>query len=300
MRHQVDWDRIKLYVITAESAHPGRSMIEVMEQTLIGGAGILQLRNKTGSKAEVLEQARVLRALTKKYGVPFIVNDYPDIALEVDADGVHLGQEDMSIQEARALLGEDKIVGISTHCIDHAIAAEKNGADYIGVGPVFPTNTKPGRAAVTTEYVREAAGRVGIPFFAIGGITLDNAGAVIDAGARRLCAVTAIVGDDDPAAVCRELLRKLKAAERGSSSEEGSTPSNTSGSANSESIQLRLNGASYETAAPTLESLIAELGQTNKRLVAEVDGEIVPRGRWQTTPLADGLQIELVQFVGGG
>jgi thiamine-phosphate pyrophosphorylase len=303
MSKRVDWEQIRLYVITAQDAHPGKSVIDVMEQTLIGGAGMLQLRNKTGSRSEVLEQAWALRALTRRYGVPFIVNDYPDIALEVDADGVHLGQDDMSIKEARTLLGDDKIIGISTHCAEHAVQAEREGADYIGVGPVFPTNTKPGKAAVTTAYVAEAASLVSIPFVAIGGITTDNADAVISAGAKRLCAVSAIVGSEDPAAVCRELLQKLKAADRAEESSNANAIANereTSGHGAEENVTLSLNGSSYQTRSATLDCLLAELGQRDKRLVAEVGGEIVPRSRWQETALADGLRIELIQFVGGG
>ncbi|MDQ6418326.1 thiamine phosphate synthase [Paenibacillus sp. LHD-117] len=295
MRNRVNWDRVRLYVITAESNHPGRSVIEVMEQTLIGGAGMLQLRNKTGTREQVLEQARALRVLTRRYGVPFIVNDYPDIAMEVGADGVHLGQEDMTVLEARALLGEDKIIGISTHCLEHALRAEEAGADYIGVGPVFPTDTKPGRKAVTTSYVREAASNIRIPFVAIGGITLGNADSVIEAGATRLCAVSAVVSSPDPAATCRAFLRKLDEAEGRRNREAGDRPLKAAAL-----VELTLNGNRYRTSASNLESLLLELGQRDKRLVAELNGEIVPRGSWQETALADGLRIELIQFVGGG
>lgn len=303
MKRRVNWDLVRLYVITAEESHPGRSMHDVMEQTLIGGAGMLQLRNKKGSKAEVLEQARALRVLTRRYGVPFIVNDYPDIALAADADGVHLGQGDMSVQEARALLGDDKIIGVSTHRLEHALRAERDGADYIGVGPVFPTATKPEKAAVTTAYVSEAAKLVTIPFVAIGGITPDNADSVIAAGAKRICAVSAIVGNENPAAVCRELLRLLHEGDRfgvaGNAPNPGSLAQQQS-PVEGERVTLTLNGKRYETTAPNMEALLTELGQRDKRLVAELGGEIVPRVRWQETALADGQRIELIQFVGGG
>ncbi|MDF2834727.1 MAG: thiamine-phosphate pyrophosphorylase [Paenibacillus sp.] len=293
MKRRVNWDLVRLYVITAQEYHPGRSVADVMEQTLIGGAGMLQLRNKTGSKAEIAEQARALRVLTRRYGVPFIVNDYPDIALEADADGVHLGQGDTSVQEARALLGDDKIIGVSTHCIEHAMRAERDGADYIGVGPVFETATKPGKAAVTTAYVREAAKLVTIPFVAIGGITPHNAGSVIAAGARRICAVSAIVGSADPAGACREMLRLLDEGDRAAAGAERHMIDRAS-------VTVTLNGNRYDTTATNLESLLTELGQRDKRLVAELGGEIVPRIRWQDTALADGQRIELIQFVGGG
>lgn len=303
MRHRINWDLVRLYVITAEENHPGRSVIDVMEQTLIGGADILQLRNKTGSRSEVLEQARALRVLTRRYGVPFIVNDYPDIALDADADGVHLGQGDMSVQEARALLGDDKIIGVSTHCLEHALQAERDGADYIGVGPVYPTATKPGKAAVTTAYVSQAAKLVKIPFVAIGGITPRNAASVIAAGANRICAVSAIVLNEDPAGICRELLRLLDGGARFHAA--GDAPQSKSmahqpSPLESAIVTVTLNGKRYDTSASNMEALLTELGQRDKRLVAELGGEIVPRNRWQETALVDGQRIELIQFVGGG
>jgi thiamine-phosphate pyrophosphorylase len=274
-----------LYVITAESNHPGKALVDVMEQTLIGGAQIMQLRNKTGSHAEVLEQARALRVLTRKFNVPLIINDYPDIVLETDADGVHLGQDDMPIAEARRLLGPDRIIGISTHNIEQALAAEREGADYIGVGPVFPTETKPGRAAVSTRYVAEAARRISIPFVAIGGITLANVDEVLAAGAKRICSVSAIVGSRDPAETCRSFLQRIEAA---------------SGMEDGQRKLLTVNGRAEQTKARTVEELVMQLGQQDKRLVVELDGVIVQRALWAETELQGGAVIELIQFVGGG
>lgn len=275
----------QLYVITAETNHPGRSVVEVMEQALIGGAQILQLRNKTGSRAEVLEQAKALRILTRKYNVPLIINDYPDIVLESEADGVHLGQDDKTIAEAREILGPDRIIGISTHHLNQALEAERNGADYIGVGPVFPTDTKPGRAAVTTSYVAEAAKSVSIPFVAIGGITLDNVNDVLAAGATRICAVSAIVGSSDPAGVCRSLLERIHGA----------------GLALEQDRKLVIvNGIEEQTYARTVEELVFALGQQNKKLIIELDGVIVQRALWAETELPGGAVVELVHFVGGG
>lgn len=277
-----NWRDFRLYVITATDCHPGRELLQVMEQTLIGGADMLQLRNKKGSKREILEQALALRALTSRYGVPFIVNDHLDIALEANADGVHLGQEDMHINAARERLGRDKIIGISTQGVEQALAAEAAGADYIGAGPVFPTRTKPDREAVTTDYIREATEAVSIPVVAIGGIMPDNAGTVLAAGAKRLCAVSAIVGNEDPAGVCFAF-RQLIAAEGGW----GQT-------------SIKLNGAAHGTAASRLDELVHLLGQGGKRLVAELDGVVVPRGEWARTRLTEGAKLELIQFVGGG
>lgn len=278
------WNDFELYVITASSNHPGKDLVQVMEQTLIGGADILQLRNKTGPWEVVLQEAVALRELTRKYGVPFIVNDYVDIAIQVDADGVHIGQDDMPIAEARRLLGPEKLIGVSTHSLEQALKAERDGADYIGVGPVYPTDTKPGRAAVTTSYVAEAAAHIRIPFVAIGGISLDNCDRVLEAGARRLCAVSAIVGSEDPARTCRSFLEKIgryKALER-------------------KTVTIKLNGETRDTSAGNLEELVRELGQGHKRIVAELNGVIVSKGMWADTAIQPGADIELIQFVGGG
>ncbi|MFC4812837.1 thiamine phosphate synthase [Paenibacillus sp. GCM10023250] len=283
-----NWRDFKLYAITAANYHPGRSVLEVMEQAILGGADIVQLRAKDASKEALLRDARALRELTARYGVPFIVNDHIDVALEAGADGAHFGQDDLPLAEARRILGPDAIIGISTHSLEQALAAERGGADYIGVGPVFPTGTKPGRAAVTTSYVREAAAHVSIPWVAIGGITLANADEVLAAGATRLCAVSAIVGDARPADVCRAFRARIDAAERGGA---GGAPA---------SIAVVVNGRREETAARTVAELVEALGLAGKSLVVELNGVIVAREAWASAALADGAAVELVHFVGGG
>jgi thiamine-phosphate pyrophosphorylase len=280
----------RLYAITGENYHPGRTVEAVMEAALKGGAEFVQLRDKRASKRELLEKAKMLRELTWRYGVPFVVNDHPDIALAVDADGVHLGQDDLPLSVARDVLGPDRIVGISTHSIEQARQAEKEGADYIGVGPVFPTGTKPGRTAVTTSYVRQAAKEIRIPFVAIGGITPANAGEVIAAGARRLCAVSTIVGSSDPEAACRKLLALLN---RASAPLEG-------GERHPERRTVIVNGRREDTGASTLQELAQQFGLADKRVVAELDGTVVPRESWRETAIAHGASIEFVHFVGGG
>jgi thiamine-phosphate pyrophosphorylase len=189
-----------LYVITGEAYHPGRDLVEVMEEAILGGADIVQLRDKTGTKREVLQKARALRELTRRYGVT-----------------VHLGQDDLPLPEARRILGDGKIIGVSTHAIEEARRAAAEGADYIGVGPVFPTNTKANAVPVTTAYVRQVAAEIRIPFVAIGGITLQNVEQVLEAGARRICAVSAIVGSADVRGTCqafRRLIERYREADR--------------------------------------------------------------------------------------
>ncbi|WP_339279776.1 thiamine phosphate synthase [Paenibacillus sp. FSL W8-1187] len=297
-----------LYVITGENYHPGRTLEEVMREALHGGADIVQLRHKTAKKDELLEKARLLRRLTREYGVPFIVNDDPELALEAEADGVHLGQEDGGWREARERLGPDAIIGISTHSLEQALAAEDAGADYIGVGPVFPTETKPGRPAVTLEYVRQASRHVRVPWVAIGGIGPHNAQQVLGAGATRLCAVSAIVGSASPAQACRELKAMIAAARgrrNGQAYEAGRelAAARAAGETNgwaAAAVDIVLNGGPHRTAAGTLERLVEERGLSGRRIVAEADGQIVPREEWSRCRLRRGMAVELVHFVGGG
>ncbi|WP_018923779.1 thiamine phosphate synthase [Salsuginibacillus kocurii] len=199
-----------LYAITGEEFHPNRSLKEVMTEVCEGGADIIQLRDKTSSKKEVLEKAYMLRELTEAHGVTFIVNDHIDVALAVDADGIHLGQDDLPLQEARRIVGPNKLIGISTHAVEEAKEAEAHGADYIGAGPVFPTNTKSDVVdPVTTGYIQEIANSVSIPFVAIGGIKLQNVDEVLEAGATRVCVVSEIVGSNDVKGVCQHFVQKL-------------------------------------------------------------------------------------------
>ncbi|WP_127532650.1 thiamine phosphate synthase [Paenibacillus kobensis] len=305
----------QLYVITGANYHPGRPLADVIEQTLIGGADVIQLRDKFSSEQEILEQARVLRELTRRYGVPLIINDYIDIAIMVDADGVHLGQEDLNLAVARRRLGPDRIIGISTHSLEQALAAQAGGADYIGVGPVYPTGTKPGRTAVTTSYVREAADHVKIPFVAIGGITLDNIDTVLEAGATRVCAVSAVVGADDPAAACRAFKARIAAHNGAAAKEKAKAEAEAEAGAAvtahdlleaqpAESdlayLGVKINGKEQWTTAGTIEELIWQHSLEGRRLVVELDGEIVERDAWGRTSLREGSEVELVHFVGGG
>lgn len=200
-----------LYVITGEQFYPNRNYLDVIEEAILGGADMVQLREKHKTKKELLTMARKLKELTQTYNVPFIVNDHIDLALAVDADGVHLGQDDLPLTEARKILGPDKIIGISTHCLTEALAAEKNGADYIGVGPVYETKSKEDVVdPVGLTYVRQVVEHVSIPFVAIGGIKLHNLRDVLQAGARRICVISAIVGAEDVRQAAQDFSRTIK------------------------------------------------------------------------------------------
>jgi thiamine-phosphate pyrophosphorylase len=174
-----------------------------LRAALAGCVDIVQLRDKEASDEQVLEAAKVFRRVADAHGALFVVNDRPDLAVAADADGVHVGQDDTPVSEARAVVGPDRIVGLSTHSPDQIAAAR--GVDYIAVGPVYATPTKPGRPAVGLELIRHAAAHAPEPWFAIGGIDRRTVGAVVAAGARRAVVVRAIAEADDPGAAARAL-----------------------------------------------------------------------------------------------
>ncbi len=176
---------------------------DFLEAALRGGVDIVQLRMKPSADADIIAAGRRFKTVCDEHGALLLVNDRPDLVTEIDADGVHLGQDDVPVSEARALLGGTRLIGLSTHTpeqIEHAA-----GVDYIGVGPVHETPTKPGRPAVGLELVRDAAAHARVPFFAIGGISAANAAAVRAAGASRIAVVRALTDAADPLAAAREL-----------------------------------------------------------------------------------------------
>jgi len=204
--------KAQLYLVMGSAANQGRSALETAEKALQGGVDILQLRVKELPDSKLLDLAHRMRDLAHKYKVLFFVNDRPDMARLCEADGVHLGQDDLSVEQARAILKEGKLVGVSTHSLEQAKKAFSDGADYIGVGPVFATPTKAGRPAVTVEYVKQVAAlQPSVPFFAIGGIDLSNLPAVLEAGAWRVAMVRAIADAKSPgeaAARFKKILEK--------------------------------------------------------------------------------------------
>ena len=197
-----------IYGITAEKYSRGRSNVEVTKAMIEGGIAVLQYREKRPAKshAAMLDECRQIRELTRQAGIPFIVNDHVDLAMLVDADGVHVGQDDLPVAEVRRLLGPDRIIGLSTHNPAQAAAAVSAGADYIGVGPIFATATKEDVCApVGLEYLDHVVRTCHLPFVAIGGIKEHNLPEVVRHGARTVCLVTAIVGAADIAATVRGL-----------------------------------------------------------------------------------------------
>lgn len=176
-----------------------------VEAALRGGVDIVQIREKVLGRREIERSAATVRRLCDNYGALFIINDDPELARAVGADGAHVGQEDMAVEEARKLLGPDAIIGLSTHSEEQILASAEQPVDHISVGPIWETPTKEGRPAVGLDLIRFAARRAPHPFFAIGGINPGNVAEVVAAGAERLCVVRALRDAEDPEAVAAEL-----------------------------------------------------------------------------------------------
>lgn len=203
-----------LYVILDTQALQGRNHVEVAAQVIKGGAGVIQLRDKKQSRYKLLPLARELKKLCAEQGVLFIVNDYLDIALAADADGLHLGQDDLPVAEARNLLPIGKIIGCSTTSVEQAEKAQVEGADYVAVGAIYPTASKTSTTTpakiVGLEMIHEIKKAVSIPLVAIGGITADNISDVKNAGADAVAVIGAVLGDDNPKEATRKLIERFE------------------------------------------------------------------------------------------
>ncbi|MGQ9778551.1 MAG: thiamine phosphate synthase [Bacillota bacterium] len=202
----------ELYIITDRVLAGEQPLVEVVRKALEGGAQIVQLREKTLPTREMVELAAELKRLAMDFDARFIVNDRLDVALAVDADGVHLGQEDMPARIARRLLGPGKILGVSVASVEEAIRAKEEGADYLGAGAVFPTATKGEAEVIGIEGLRAICTAVDLPVVAIGGIDREKVAEVIAAGAAGVAVVSAVMAAPDPAAAARELLWAVETA----------------------------------------------------------------------------------------
>ena len=199
-----------LYLVTDRRGLGGRRLHECVEQAILGGATLVQIREKDISSSEYLDLAVKVKAVTDRYGVPLIVNDRVDIALAVGAAGVHVGPEDLPVSVARRLMGPDGIVGASASSVEEAPFLEAQGADYLGVGAVFPTSTKQNTEQVSLEDLRRIKAAVSIPMVAIGGIDAENALEVMKTGVDGVAVVSAIINCSDIREAARQLLLKLK------------------------------------------------------------------------------------------
>ena len=204
-----------MYAITDRLWLDGRPLADDVRLALEGGATMLQLREKELSDDNFLNEAQSIKRLCREFRVPFIINDNVDVALACDADGIHVGQKDMATGDVRAMIGPDRILGVSAQTVEQAKAAELQGADYLGVGAVFPTGTKQDADAVSKETLTAICQSVSIPVVAIGGITLDNAGDLSGSGIAGIAVVSAVFAADDITGATRSLVRAAREATHG-------------------------------------------------------------------------------------
>jgi len=207
---------LALHVLTDREWSRGRDTLSVARAAIEGGATVIQLRDKAAGTRALVEEGLALRELTREQGALLIVNDRVDVALAIDADGAHVGQDDLPAALARALLGPERILGVSAGNLAEAEAAVAAGADYLGVGPIYATRGKADAGPPTgAALLRELAARYPVPLVAIGGITAGNAGEAIRAGASGVAVITAVVAADDIAAAARRVRDVVRAARRG-------------------------------------------------------------------------------------
>lgn len=201
---------IDLYPVTCERLSAGRSNLEILEGVIRGGAKIIQLREKECSKRDLYRLALAFREITRKAGVLLFINDHLDLAMAVEADGVHLGQDDLPVTAARKLAPE-LLIGASTHSLEEALQAQDDGADYINIGPIFPTKTKEGvHRELGPEAIRTISAAVRLPFTVMGGINETNIEQVLAQGARRVAMVTAITQAPEIAEQVRKLRERIR------------------------------------------------------------------------------------------
>ncbi|MBI4666479.1 MAG: thiamine phosphate synthase [Nitrospinae bacterium] len=206
-----DFSEIDIYPVTGRSLAKGLGDEQIISALARGGARIVQLREKNLSGREFYELASLYRRETRRHGMLLVINDRVDMALAVEADGVHLGREDMPITAARRVMGPKAIIGGSSHSIEEALGVESAGASYVNLGPIYPTPTKPGATAIGLSAVkRAAAGAIRIPFTVMGGVTMENIGEVVMAGARKIGVVSAIFGAEDLEMATKRLRGRIR------------------------------------------------------------------------------------------
>lgn len=199
-----------LYAVTDRSWLNGRTLYEQVQEALAGGVTMVQLREKKMSEAELLEEAERMKELCARYRVPLIMNDHVELARRVGADGVHVGQKDMDVRTARRMLGPDKIIGASARTVEQAVRAWEQGADYLGVGAVFPTGTKQDAQVISYERLKEVCAAVPIPAVAIGGITKDNVRELSGSGIDGIAVVSALFARKDIRQAAAELRKRME------------------------------------------------------------------------------------------
>ncbi len=210
MERVVRREDMRLYAVTDRSWLKGETLYRQVEKALLGGVSFVQLREKQLPYEEFLAQAKEIRALCARYGVPFVINDHVGIAWKTDADGVHIGQDDMDIREARRILGPDKIIGASAHTVEQAVTAQEQGADYLGAGAVFPTASKQDAGKLSKETLQAICRAVEIPVVAIGGINAQNIVELAGSGIAGVAVISAIFGAKEITAAAKDLREKVE------------------------------------------------------------------------------------------
>lgn len=198
---------LSIYLVTDKRNKTDDEFLEIIEEAIKGGTTVVQIREKEGETLDFYNLALKVKEITSKYNVPLIVNDRIDVALAIKSEGVHIGQTDMPADVARSLIGDEMILGVSASTVEEARKAEKDGADYIGTGAVFPTATKDDAPSITKDDLKEVTGSINIPTVAIGGITLENANELAGTGIAGISVVSAIMNSKDPKIASENLLK---------------------------------------------------------------------------------------------
>ena len=198
-----------LYLVTDRELLGDKDLVQTIEQAIQGGVTMVQVREKSLSTLAFFQVAVMIKEITKKYGIPFIVNDRTDIALAVDADGLHIGQDDIPLIVARKIFGPNKLIGVSVSTLEEALLAEKDGADYLGIGAIFPTKTKDDADSVSLAELKIIKDKISIPIVAIGGINENNIKKVMETGVNGAAIVSAIVARLDPYLAAQKLRQRI-------------------------------------------------------------------------------------------
>ena len=206
-----DKNDLLLYAVTDRHWLKGQTLYAQVEEAIAGGATFVQLREKQMDEADVLQEAKEIQALCRAHHIPFVINDHVEIAKAIQADGVHVGQSDMEALDVRRLLGEEAIIGVSAETVEQALRAQAHGADYLGVGAVFPTGSKDDAADVSMETLRAICEAVDIPVIAIGGISEDNVGQLAGSGICGIAVISAIFAQENIRDAAARLKQKTAA-----------------------------------------------------------------------------------------
>lgn len=202
-------DMLKLYLVTDRQWLNGRKLTDDLEKAILGGVTIIQLREKKLTNEEFINIAKDVKKLCQKYDIPLIINDNLEVALAVDSDGIHIGQDDLPALIVRKQIGTNKILGVSVHNLEEALQAKRDGADYVGVGAIFPTETKNDATNITLDKLQEICSNIDIPVVAIGGITIDNVSKLKNINIAGVAVVSAIMKANDIITNTNQLVRML-------------------------------------------------------------------------------------------